>query len=92
MRDRSKHAPEVHLPRDVPMVLGGVQLQLLAETPEPGAPRKAPQPRQHQLRMQVGVLPLTAGLLHQARCGVRELPDEHGHSGCIRQGHLVRAA
>ena len=59
-----KHSPEVHLPGDGPMQLGGVRLQLLGEPPEAGAAGQAAQLSQQELRMQVRVLPLAARLLH----------------------------
>ena len=41
-----------------------MQLELLAEAAEAGTPGQAGKLRQHQLRMQVRVLSLAAGLLH----------------------------
>ena len=76
-----EHPPEVHLPGDGPMRLGGVRLELLGKPPEAGAAGQAAQLSQQELRMQVGVLPLAARLLHAAKPPSQPRKDDVSH-GC----------
>ena len=75
-----EHPPEVHLPGDGPMRLGGVRLELLGEPPEAGAAGQAAQLSQHELRMQVRVLPLAARLLQARKPPSQPSEDDVSHA------------
>ena len=75
-----EHPPEVHLPGDGPMRLGGVRLELLGEPPEAGAAGQAAQLSQHELCMQVRVLPLAACLLQAAKPASQPREDYVSHA------------
>ena len=70
----------MHLPGDSPMQLGGVRLQLLGKAPEAGAARQAAQLSQHELRMQIGVLPLAARLLQARKPPSQPSEDDVSHA------------
>ena len=70
----------MHLPGNGPMQLGGVRLQLLGKAPEAGAAGQAAQLSQQELRMQIGVLPLAARLLHVLKPPSRPREDDVSHA------------